>query len=129
MRKISAKMVLRILTHDQKQRRIHISTDLLCNAEMFGRVIIGEETWCFQYDPETKWQSMQWKTENSPQLKKSMHVVVADQDHACVFLWSQRDNSLWIHCTKTNSKSTVLFGSTDKVTGICLEEKTRTLAW
>ena len=54
MRKISAKMVLRILTHDQKQRRIHISTYLLCNAEMFGRVIIGEETWCFQYDPETK---------------------------------------------------------------------------
>jgi hypothetical protein len=42
MRKFSTKMVPRILTHDQK-RRLHISSDLLCNAEMF-RVITGDET-------------------------------------------------------------------------------------
>jgi len=59
MKKISAKMVLRILTHDQKQRRLHISSDLLRHAKMFDRVITGEETWCFQYEPETKRQSMQ----------------------------------------------------------------------
>ena len=48
MRKISAKMVPRILTHDQKQRRrLHISSDILRNAEMFDRVITGGETWCF----------------------------------------------------------------------------------
>jgi len=44
MRKISAKMVPRILIHDQKQRRLHISSDLLRNAEMFDRVIAGDET-------------------------------------------------------------------------------------
>ena len=48
MRKISAKMVPQILTHDQKQRRLHISSDLLCSAEMFERVITTDETWCFQ---------------------------------------------------------------------------------
>ena len=53
-RKFSAKMVPRILTHDQKQRQLHISSDLLCNAEMFDRVITSDETWCFQYDLETK---------------------------------------------------------------------------
>jgi len=37
-------------------------------------------------------------------------------------------SSLRIHCTRTNGKSTVLFGSADKVTGICSEEKTQTLA-
>jgi len=47
----------------------------------------------------------------------------------CVFLRSQGDSSLLIHCTTINSKSTVLFGSADKVTGMCSEEKTRTLAW
>jgi len=51
MRKISAKMVPRILTHDQNKRRLHISSDLLRNAEMFDRVVTGDETWCFQYDP------------------------------------------------------------------------------
>jgi len=47
-------MVPWILTHDQKQRRFHISSDLLCNAEMFYKVITIDETWCFQYDPKTK---------------------------------------------------------------------------
>jgi len=69
--KISAKMVPRILTHDQKQRRLHISSDLLRNAETFASVIAGDETWCFQYDPETKRQSVQWKTQNSPRPKKA----------------------------------------------------------
>jgi len=71
MRKSSAKMMPRILTHDQKQRRLHISYDLLRNAEMFDMVITGDETWCFQYYPETKRQSMQWKTQNSPRPKKA----------------------------------------------------------
>ena len=64
IRKISAKMVPRILTHDQKQRRLHISSDLLRNAEMLHRVITGDGTWCLQCDPATKRQSMQWKTQN-----------------------------------------------------------------
>jgi hypothetical protein len=38
---------------------------------MFDRVITGDETWCFQYNPETKCQSMQWKTQNSPWPKKA----------------------------------------------------------
>jgi len=53
-RKISPKMVPRILTHEQKQCQLHISSDLLRNAEMFYRVITSDETWCFQYDLETK---------------------------------------------------------------------------
>ena len=36
-------MVPQILTHDHKQRRLHISSDLLCNAEMFYSVITGDE--------------------------------------------------------------------------------------
>jgi hypothetical protein len=35
------------------------------------RVIMGDESWCFQYDPETKRQSMQWKTSVSPRPKKA----------------------------------------------------------
>jgi hypothetical protein len=58
IRTISAKMAPRILTYDQK-RRLHISSDLLHNAEMFDRVITRDETWCFQYEPETKRQSTQ----------------------------------------------------------------------
>jgi len=35
MRKISARMVPHILTHDQKQCRLHVSSDILRNAEKF----------------------------------------------------------------------------------------------
>jgi len=70
MRNFPAKMVPRILKHDRKQRWLHISSGLLRNAEMFGRDIAGDETWCFQHDPETKQQNMQWKTQNPPRPKK-----------------------------------------------------------
>ena len=64
MRNISAKMVPRILTHDQKQRRVHIPSDLLRNTEMFDRVITGG-------DPETKRRSIEWKTQNASRPKKA----------------------------------------------------------
>jgi hypothetical protein len=47
MRKMSAKMVPRILTDYHKQCRLHISSDFIHNAEIFDRVIIDDETWCF----------------------------------------------------------------------------------
>jgi hypothetical protein len=88
-RKFSTKIVPWILTHDQKQRQFHISSDLLRNAEMFDRVITADETWCFQYNPETNQQSMQWKTQNSPWSKKArMSRSQVKTDHACVFLRS-----------------------------------------
>jgi len=70
MRKISAKMMPRILAHDQKHW-LHISSYLLHNTEMFDWVITGDETWCFQYNLDTKRQSLQWKTQNSPRPKKA----------------------------------------------------------
>jgi hypothetical protein len=59
MRKISAKMVPQILTHYKKQHQLHISSDLLRNAEMLDTVTTGDETWYFQYDRETKRHIMQ----------------------------------------------------------------------
>ena len=35
------------------------------DPEFFQNVIMCEETWIFQYDPETKRQSMHWKRPQS----------------------------------------------------------------
>jgi len=71
IRKVCAKMVPKELTKEQKQRRVTICQDLLEKQDdILGRVITGDETWVYQYDPETKQQSAQWKTANSPQPKK-----------------------------------------------------------
>jgi len=70
MRKVCAKMVPKDLTGGKKQRRVTICQELLERKDnILGRVITGDETWVYQYDPETKRQSAQWKTANSPRPK------------------------------------------------------------
>ena len=71
MRKVCAKMIPKELTEEQKQRRVTTCQDLLERQDdILGHVITGDETWVYQYDPETKQQNAQWKTANSSRLKK-----------------------------------------------------------
>jgi len=59
-------MVPKELTEEQKQR-VTICQDLFERQDdILGRVTTGDETWVYQYDPEMKRQSAQWKTANSP---------------------------------------------------------------
>jgi hypothetical protein len=37
----------------------------------FKHVITGDETWILEYDPDTKRQSLEWHTSNSPRPKKA----------------------------------------------------------
>jgi histone-lysine N-methyltransferase SETMAR len=70
MSTVSAKTVPRILSDDQKQRRLDVCSDLSCQLaegnNFLDTVIMGDESRCFQYDPEIKCQTMQWKTSASP---------------------------------------------------------------
>ena len=75
MRKVCAKMVPKNLTTEQKANRRDVCLDLLDRLErepeFFSRVITGDESWIFEYDPETKRQSREWHTANSPRPKKA----------------------------------------------------------
>jgi len=72
-RKVCAKMVPKELTEEQKQRRVKICQDLLERQDdILGRVITGDETWVYQYDPEKKRQIAQWKTAISLRPKISV---------------------------------------------------------
>ena len=61
---VAAKFVPRILTADQKQQCINVCTELrqlASDDEMFlSKVITGDESWVYGYDPGTKQQSSQW---------------------------------------------------------------------
>jgi len=60
-------MVPKELNEEQKQRRVTIYQELLERQDdILGRVVTGDETWVYQYDPETKRLSAQWNTSNSP---------------------------------------------------------------
>ena len=80
MRKICAKMVPRLLTDQQKERRVQVCQDILTRLETdptcLGRTITGDESWIFEYDPFTKRQSLEWKSPTSPRPKKARKVKV-----------------------------------------------------
>ncbi|XP_026818411.1 protein GVQW3-like isoform X1 [Rhopalosiphum maidis] len=74
MRRVAAKFVPKLLSGEQKENRKQIATDLLECSEsddfFLKSIITGDETWVYGYDPETKVQSSQWKTLDSPRPKK-----------------------------------------------------------
>ena len=75
MRKVCTKMVPKNLTMEQKANRRDVCLDLLDRferePEFFSFVIIGDESWILEYDPETKLQIQEWHTANSPRPKKA----------------------------------------------------------
>jgi len=77
MRRVSAKFVPRVLTVEQNQKRLSISLELrdraASDSSFLGSVIMGDETWVYGYDPETRVQSSQWKSPSFPRAKKRVN--------------------------------------------------------
>ena len=46
------------------------------DEKLLEKVITGDESWVFQYDPETKRQSRQWKSVSSPRRMQRSQVKV-----------------------------------------------------
>ena len=90
MHRVAAKYVPRILIADQKQQRVNVCTELrqlVSDDETFLlRVITGDESWVYGYNPETKRQSFQWKSPTSPRPKKGQTGETQSQEHDHHFL-------------------------------------------
>jgi histone-lysine N-methyltransferase SETMAR len=75
MTKVCAKLVPKNLFQEQKDNRKNICCDVMerlkAEPDLLTHVITCDETWIFQYNPETKRQSMHWKTPTSPRMKKA----------------------------------------------------------
>jgi len=59
----------------RKVNRLEICQDLLGRLEIelnfLHKIITGDESWVFDYNPETKRQSEEWHTKSSPRPKKA----------------------------------------------------------
>jgi predicted nucleotidyltransferase len=68
-------MVLKTLTQEQKDNWKNFCSDIMEwiteQLDVLQNVITCEEMWIFQYNLETKRQSMHWKTPTSPRMKKA----------------------------------------------------------
>jgi hypothetical protein len=60
---------------NQKEFIAEFAQDLLETANkrlsLHNKVITGDESWVYGYDPETKAQSSQWKSSESPRAKET----------------------------------------------------------
>ncbi|GFT10985.1 histone-lysine N-methyltransferase SETMAR [Nephila pilipes] len=63
-KKLCARFVPHTLTTEQKEHRIASSEDLIAAADedpnFLKTIVTGDESWCLEYDPETKRQSLEW---------------------------------------------------------------------
>lgn len=75
MRKICAKFVPKILTDDQKQRRVSACEDVLQaiqeDPNSIANVATEDKSWIFKCDPETKRYSSKWHTAASSRPKNA----------------------------------------------------------
>ena len=72
-RKLCARFVPHFLTPEEGEDRVTSCQDIIAmaNAEkkIFNKIFMGDETWCFAYDPETRRESYDWVGETSPRPK------------------------------------------------------------
>ncbi|UYV79351.1 hypothetical protein LAZ67_17002259, partial [Cordylochernes scorpioides] len=78
LKKTPSKFVPKMLTIQQKENRVEVAKKKKKMLEMVEenpnwkeKVITGDETWVYGYDPETKRQSIEWKGKDEPRTKKS----------------------------------------------------------
>ncbi|UYV69538.1 hypothetical protein LAZ67_6003924 [Cordylochernes scorpioides] len=74
MIRTSSKIFPRFLTEEQKVR-MDVCKNMVemtqTDPEWMQKIITGDETWVYQYDPETKRQSSQWIERGEPKPKKA----------------------------------------------------------
>lgn len=74
MRRIVAKFVPWLLQNEQKQHHLEVCRELQQQLQedpnFLSKVVTGDESWVYGYDPETKQQSSKRKSPSSPRIKK-----------------------------------------------------------
>ncbi|KAJ4451482.1 hypothetical protein ANN_02945 [Periplaneta americana] len=74
MHYVSQKLVPKMLSAEQKETRMTLAGDMISIADEDGdflnKIIAGDETWCYLYDPVPKRQSSEWKSKTSPRKQQ-----------------------------------------------------------
>jgi hypothetical protein len=109
--KVSACWVLKVLTEKHKSKRMAASLENLCcyqdEGELFVEsIVMGDETWVFEFTPESKRNSMTWKHPHSPTTKKKKFKILNTEtvisNHYEVFLSSITLYSSVLNCTQSS---------------------------
>ncbi|CAF0942762.1 unnamed protein product [Rotaria sp. Silwood1] len=91
MTKVCSRWVPHLLTPDQRHERVRACQELLARYsiernDFIFRIITGDESWMYYYQPESKQSSKQWKRADSPpptklKQEKSTNKVLFNELH------------------------------------------------
>ena len=89
MKCVMAKFVLWLLLPERKEHLAAVANDLIQTAtnepDFFKKVITGDDSWAYGYDPEMKTQSSQWKSPGFPCPRKHGKVTARSRSCKCFF--------------------------------------------
>jgi hypothetical protein len=60
-------------------------------------VVTGDESWIYEYDPETKRQSEEWKHTVSPRSKKEQESLKNDHTHCFILIFEEWSMTYLFH--------------------------------
>ncbi|UYV83786.1 hypothetical protein LAZ67_X000125 [Cordylochernes scorpioides] len=107
LKKTLAKFIPRFLTNEQKLCRLATCEDMLemtrTDPEWKDKIITGDETWVYGYDPETKRQSAEWRGQGEPRPKKIQDIEIQKQGVAGRFFGQQGHCSSRVSSCRPNS--------------------------
>ena len=93
-RKICSRFVPHKLTDEQKAKQMETSGDFIsmCDQDplLLENITTGDETWCYQFDPESKRQSMAWSSPTSLRHKKRSSAKIHGQNTVDCLLRQRR---------------------------------------
>ena len=105
MRKVCVKIVPKNMTIKQKDSQkdvcLHLLERIQSDRNFLKNVITGDETWIFEYDPETKRQSKEWHLCITTS-EQSNNEQVKNKIHAHLLFWQSRYCPYRICASKTN---------------------------
>ncbi|KFD66990.1 hypothetical protein M514_20856, partial [Trichuris suis] len=108
MKPLLARWVPKALREEQLVRRVNLSQELLTKIKanetwFLDRIVTGDETWIYQYDPESKMQSKQWLPRGSAGRVKFNAERSARKVMATIF-WDSDGRAGNCECEKVNSR-------------------------
>ena len=129
MGKLSAKWVPKCLNTDHKRQwcqsyEQHLEFFRRDSNDFLSRLVTMDETWLYQYDSETKQQSLEWRHSGSPRPKKSRVQKSAGKFLTSILFRSRRYPPHRVSSKETNYQRGVLLISAGAIEGHS-EGKTR----
>lgn len=72
LRRVKSRLVPKQLNFIEKDRRIKICEEMISDYQsVYKRIITGDETWIYAYDPETTDQSSEYRAKGEARPKRS----------------------------------------------------------